>query len=261
MRQNDDFVPIHFYATAPYSCSYLPERTARSQVALAEIITPEEWNPHLAAAYGMLVQHGFRRSGTFIYRPYCDDCRACVPVRLPVQDFAPNRSQRRALRQHASLSVRRLPPVFSEEHFLLYRRYLRKRHAGGGMDEDSREQYSQFLLQSPVDTFLAEFRDGDTLCMVSVVDRLGDGLSSVYTCYDPDLSHAALGTYGVLWQIEACRELHLPYLYLGYWIAESPKMAYKTRFRPIEAYRHRQWGELISSPRSSQRSSQRSPPA
>ncbi|MCL2645151.1 MAG: arginyl-transferase family protein, partial [Betaproteobacteria bacterium] len=192
MRQNDNFSPIHFYATAPYSCSYLPERTARSQVALAKVIetpgpAPEnDLNPDLAAAYGgLLVQHGFRRSGTFIYRPHCDECRACVPVRLPVERFIPDRSQRRAMRHHVGLAAHTRSPVFSEEHFLLYQRYLRGRHPKGGMDEDSREQYQQFLLQSPVETSFVEFREGGNLRMVCVVDKLVDGLSSVYTFFDP----------------------------------------------------------------------------
>lgn len=251
MRHNDDFTPIHFYATAPYTCSYLPERTARSQVALTKMVeTPDKEAPEafrdldLAAAYGVLVQHGFRRSGTFVYRPHCDRCHACVPVRLPVQRFAPNRSQRRAMQRHAGLSVHERAPVFLEEHFLLYQRYLLGRHPRGGMDGDSREQFSQFLLHSPVETFLVEFREGKTLCMVSVIDRLEDGLSSVYTFYDPDLPNASLGTYGVLWQIEACRQLRLPNLYLGYWIAENRKMAYKVNFRPIEGYREGRWQEI-----------------
>lgn len=250
MRQKDAFAPIHFYATAPYMCSYLPERSARSQVALTRIIetpaaAPEaDFNADLAAAYGTLVQHGFRRSGTYVYRPHCDECRACVPVRLPVARFVPDRAQRRALRQHAELVAHNSPLVFDEEHFELYRRYLRQRHPRGGMDDDSPEQYQQFLLQSPVESFMVEFRDGAALRMVSIVDRLEDGLSSVYTFYDPDLPRASFGTYGILWQIEACRQLRLPYLYLGYWIAEARKMAYKVRFRPIEGYRDGQWREI-----------------
>ncbi|MDR0700812.1 MAG: arginyltransferase [Azoarcus sp.] len=252
MRHSDDFTPIHFYATAPCTCSYLPERAARSQVAFTKVIESPGEIPEtardadLAAAYGVLVQHGFRRSGTFVYRPHCDECDACVPVRLPVQRFVPDRSQRRAMQRHANLSARDYPPTFLEEHFLLYRRYLLSRHPRGGMDDDSREQYRQFLLQSPVDTFLVEFRDEKTLRMVSVIDRLSDGFSSVYTFYDPDLPRASLGTYGVLWQIEACRQLRLPNLYLGYWIAESRKMAYKIRFRPIEGYLDGQWREFES---------------
>jgi len=251
MRQNDNFSPIHFYATAPYSCSYLPERTARSQVALAKVVempgpAPEtDLNPDLAAAYSaLLVQHGFRRSGTFIYRPHCDDCHACVPVRLPVERFIPDRSQRRAIQRHADLDVRVRSPVFSEEHFLLYQRYLRTRHPQGGMDEDSREQYQQFLLQSPVETSFVEFREGGVLRMICVMDRLEDGFSSVYTFFDPTVPRASFGTYAVLWQIEACRQARLPYLYLGYWIRESPKMAYKIRFRPIEGYWRGIWREI-----------------
>jgi arginine-tRNA-protein transferase len=251
MRQNDNFSPIHFYATAPYACSYLPERTARSQVALTKVIeTPgsppdNDLDPDLAAAYGsVLVQHGFRRSGTFIYRPHCDDCRACIPVRLPVGRFVPNRSQRRAIQRHDNLTVCARPPEYREEHFLLYQRYLTARHPQGGMDGDSCEQYQQFLLQSPVKTSLVEFRDADALRMVCVIDNLRDGLSSVYTFYDPDMQQASLGSYGILWQIEACRRARLPYLYLGYWIAESRKMAYKARFRPIEGYRGGRWRKI-----------------
>ncbi|MDR2925922.1 MAG: arginyltransferase [Azoarcus sp.] len=252
MRQNDHFSPIRFYATAPYTCSYLPERTARSQVALTQVIetpaplSPEsDLNPDLAAAYGaLLVQHGFRRSGTFIYRPHCDDCHDCVAVRLPVERFVPDRAQRRAMQRHNGLAVHICPPVFSEEHFLLYQRYLRKRHPQGGMDEDSHEQYQQFLLQSPIETFFVEFREDGILRIVCVVDCLKDGFSSVYTFFDPDLPRTAFGTYAMLWQIEACRRSRLPYLYLGYWIKESRKMTYKSRFRPIEGYREGRWREI-----------------
>ena len=231
------FPLLHFYSTAPYACSYLPGRIARSQVA-----TPS----HLidAAVYGELVRAGFRRSGVFTYRPYCDACRACVPVRLPVDRLASSRSQRRVLARHAGLTAQELPLAFREEHYELYQHYQASRHSGGGMDQDSREQYAHFLLQSHVDSRLIEFREDGALRMVCIVDRLSDGISSVYTFFETAVAGASYGTWCILWQAEQCRRLGLPYLYLGYWIGESRKMAYKAGFRPIEGRRGGVWREL-----------------
>ncbi|PKO53409.1 MAG: arginyltransferase [Betaproteobacteria bacterium HGW-Betaproteobacteria-2] len=225
---------IQFYVTAPYSCGYIHGRLAQSLIAAPHHLID-------ARTYSGLIQLGFRRSGKFAYRPHCENCSACIPVRIPVAEFTASRNQRRAEKQHRNLSATIMPVGYSEEHFKLYQAYQLARHSEDNAEQDTVEQYRNFLVQSNVETMLVEFRLDGMLKMVSVVDIVTDGISAVYTFYDAADTNSSYGTYSILWLVNWALQLEKPYLYLGYWISESRKMAYKQNFAPLEALKDGEW--------------------
>jgi arginine-tRNA-protein transferase len=237
---------LSLYLSATHACSYLPGLSART-------LFVDPMAPMDGPRYEGLIEQGFRRSGAHVYRPACDPCRRCVPVRIPVREFSPNRSQRRNARLNADLTLVDRPAAFDPEHYFLYETYVRSRHAGGGMAEDASAQSYQDFLTRPWggETRLLELRLGARLLAVAVTDRLPASLSAVYTFFDPAPPRRALGTFAVLRQIALARRLGLRYLYLGYWIEECRKMSYKDAFRPIQAWTGGHWrqygrGETIA---------------
>lgn len=230
---------LQFYTTELYPCSYLQEKFARSQVAIPD---------HLinTIVYGKLVQNGFRRSGNFIYRPFCDHCNACIPVRVIVDNFSPNRTQRRTWKRNQNIVATQKKLYFHPDHYKLYSLYQKQRHQGGEMDHNSCEQYKNFLLKSNFNSKIIEFYLNKQLCMISIIDELPDGISSIYTFFDPTIQQISLGTYSILWQIHRCKTLELPYLYLGYWIKDNKKMAYKANFQSLQSLIRREWENFKS---------------
>ena len=225
---------LQFYVTTGYSCGYLPNKLAQSLIA-----SPQ----HLinADVYSGLIQQGFRRSGKFAYRPLCENCQECVPVRIILQDFTPSRSQKRAYKQHQNLIATILPVAFYAEHYALYAAYQKARHTTDELNQDDAEQYRNFLCQTNVESVLVEFRENKQLKMVSVIDIVHDGISAVYTFYETSDAKASFGTYNVMWQIEWAKTQNVSYLYLGYWIKDSQKMAYKQNFKPLEKLIDDEW--------------------
>ncbi len=229
---------LKVYTTYPHSCSYLQE-----QEATTLFVDPRQEVDQ--TLYSNLSVLGFRRSGNHLYRPHCSNCDACIPARIPVQDFNPNRSQRRALKRNVDLEVELTSDIRDQSAFDLYRRYIERRHADGDMYPPDREQYQSFLDNAWECTRYYRFYAGGTLIAIAVVDELLDGLSAIYTFFDPDLDARSLGRYAILWQIERAREQNLDYLYLGYWIRGCKKMAYKSEYRPLEIYVNGRWSTLL----------------
>lgn len=228
-----------FFATPAHDCSYLPDREATTMFVDPRANIDKK-------LYSQLTTLGFRRSGSHYYRPHCEACNACIPVRLNVNHFQPDRSQRRVMKKNSDLECTLVPAAFSESYYQLYANYVELRHKDGDMYPPSREQFTSFLVEGATDSLFLEMRKDGVLVGLAAVDSLDDGLSAIYTVFDPDFEHRSLGTFGVLWQIEEARRRGLPHLYLGYWIEQCRKMNYKTRFKPIEALQDGSWQVMES---------------
>jgi arginine-tRNA-protein transferase len=229
-----------FGATAEGACPYLPGQRER------KIIT-RLWKGRPVSHYGLLSRAGFRRSHMIAYRPACSHCRACVPVRTRVGDFSPSASLRRVARRNGDLSVQLFTARAGREDYALFARYVASRHGDGGMADMSYRDYRDMIEESPAETFVLQARHGNAsgpLIAACLADRLDDGLSAVYSFFDPALAGRSLGTFLVLELVGRARALSLPYVYLGYWIAGSRKLAYKSRFRPVEGLGEDGWRAL-----------------
>nr|VFJ70330.1 MAG: arginine-tRNA-protein transferase [Candidatus Kentron sp. FW] len=223
-----------FLLEPPHPCSYFPDRGAMTLFA-------DPRYPKDKRLQTLLSENGFRRSGQHLYRPHCRACQACVPVRIPVADFRPRRRQRRAWQRNRDLTISSRPAMFCDEHFDLYRKYIDTRHAEGGMANPTPDQYREFLIAPWVETLFVEFRLDRRLLALCVLDCLDNGLSAVYTFFDPDYPDRSLGVYAILWSVYEAARQRLDWLYLGYWIETSPKMCYKSEYRPQERLQGGKW--------------------
>ncbi|MDH5545343.1 MAG: arginyltransferase [Gammaproteobacteria bacterium] len=218
---------LKFFISTPSPCGYLKDRDSISLFADPKF-------PFTPAVYDLLIDHGFRRSADYVYRPHCPSCHLCVPVRVPVEEFKPSRSQKRVWKRNQDLRVTTHKLGLKQEHFDLYKKYQQSRHSEGEMARHDINRYFEFLDSEWSETLLMEIRDGNRLIGVAITDVVRRGLSAFYTFFDPEEEQRSLGTFAILWQIKFAKRLQLPWLYLGYWISETRKMNYKTRFLPLE---------------------------
>ena len=237
--KHESFVGTRFFfATGLMPCPYLPGRLERR-------IVTELSGRDASLLHDMLSLAGFRRSHDIAYAPACPDCNECKAVRVVAGAYRPNRSMRRVLNVNRDIQSRNVPPVATEEQFALFATYQATRHAAGEMARMDATDYRALVENSPVDTRLVEFRLGETLVGCCLIDRLGDGLSAVYSFFDPTMSARSLGSLMILWSIHETAALGLPYSYLGFWVADCSKMSYKARFQPLEIYTPTGWYPLV----------------
>lgn len=232
-----DLSTLRFFTTPSHPCSYLPGQEATT-LFLDPAVMPDQ------SLHTQLSWHGFRRSGDYLYRPHCANCHACLPARVRVADFQPNRRFRRILQHNSDLRISRATPSAAESYWELYQRYINLRHQDGDMYPPSRQQYEQFLLSQWGNSHFLCFHQGEHLLAVAVTDQLDDGLSAVYCFFEPDAAARSLGVYAILSQLQACQAQQLPYLYLGYLIRHCRKMAYKEDFGPLEVLTDTGWQRL-----------------
>lgn len=225
---------LNLYLTSEHECGYLSGQMATNLV-------PDPCVQMNMQLYGQLIELGYRRSGSHTYRPHCGNCQQCIPCRIPVNSFRPNRSQRRCRQTNINCSTHRVAAGYTDEHFDLYKRYINARHASGNMANPLPDDYSKFLYCDWSDTFFLELRENSRLIAVAVCDQLDSGLSAVYSYFEPVAPSRSLGTYCILKMIEQAQFMGLEYLYLGYLIHESNKMRYKQFFRPLEVFISNQW--------------------
>lgn len=225
---------LYFYLSPPHPCSYLQGEDQ------ATVLADPQFQMTMTI-FNNLSEVGFRRSGSIVYAPRCRECNSCLPVRIPVASYSPNRSQRRNWQQNLDLHVTIKSATVSAEHFELYSRYIQQRHSDGEMATDDPKRFAEFFLSHWCESRFIEFRLDGKLLAVAVIDLLMQGWSAVYTFYDPDFANRGLGTFAVQWMIAQCRQMGQPYLYLGYLIHQSKKMRYKANFRPYEIYLDGNW--------------------
>ena len=243
MRHTLPIAP-QFYVTAPQACPYLDGRRERKLFTALQ-------GEHANTLNNTLSKQGFRRSQNVLYRPACADCRACMSVRIRVDDFKPSKSQKRVLSKTRDFQRVGSTPWATEPQYELFSRYLDTRHADGGMADMDVFEFSAMIEETPVRSRVIEYykgegRKSDDLKAVCLTDVLDDGLSMVYSFFDPDLSDLSLGTFMILDHIDIARRSGLPYVYLGYWVPRSPKMQYKAKFTPLEVFRNGTWSELVN---------------
>ncbi len=232
--------PQFFFTTAPLPCPYLPGRLERKLVT-------ELSGTGAEALHEGLARSGFRRSHSIAYAPACPGCKACVPVRVVAKDLTRRRTLAKQWKQNQDLLAIKVPARATAEQYELFARYQHSRHAGSDMALMGFYEFSAMVEDSPIDTFLVEYRDrAGVLTAVCLTDRTSDGLSAVYSFFEVSGVRDGLGNYVVLWLIEQARQLNLPYVYLGYWITDSAKMAYKARFQPLETLGSGGWAPFIA---------------